>query len=161
MAGDINKITDNDVEDFRRMVDDNWKNETDKNALDEYQRIATKTAIYPGRDTPLGLMYVGLKLNGEAGEAAEHIGKAFRDDGLVDRASEDFESMTMRPTFFCNSITPERREAIIKELGDILWYVSAACNELNIGMSEVALLNLQKLCDRTKRNKLSGSGDNR
>jgi NTP pyrophosphatase (non-canonical NTP hydrolase) len=161
MPSNINQITDEDVQAFASVVDGNLHDPTDKNALDEYQRIATKTAIYPGNDTPLGLMYVALKMNGEAGEFAEHVGKAFRDDGLVDRASEDSEEQTMRPTFFCNGLTPEREEALLKEVGDVLWYLSAACNELGVSLSDVALKNLQKLNDRTKRNKLSGSGDNR
>ena len=50
--------------------------------LDAYQAAATKTAIYPGQGTPLGLAYCALKLNGEAGEFAEHVGKAMRDDAL-------------------------------------------------------------------------------
>jgi len=43
--------------------------------MDEYQIIASGSAIYPGRGTPLGLAYCALKLNGEAGELAEHVGQ--------------------------------------------------------------------------------------
>ena len=38
--------------------------------LNEYQRIALSTAIYPDP-----IVYPALKLNGEAGEVAEKIGK--------------------------------------------------------------------------------------
>jgi NTP pyrophosphatase (non-canonical NTP hydrolase) len=58
-------------------------------------------------------------------------------------------------------MTDERRALIIKEIGDVLWYLSAACNELNISLSEAALTNLEKLCDRSERDALRGSGDER
>lgn len=53
-------------------------------SLDEYQEHALSTAIYPGQHTPLGLMYLALKLNGESGEFAEHLGKAMRDDEVAE-----------------------------------------------------------------------------
>lgn len=146
MPGDINKITDEDILNLQEVIE----NQGSLNALDQYQHLATKTAIYPGRNAPFGLAYVGLKLNGEAGEFAEHVGKAFRDDELGKYFYEG-----QKP------LTPERHTALIKEVGDILWYLSAACNELGISLSEVAIQNLKKLCDRTNRGKLSGSGDNR
>ena len=141
----INEITRADVSGFR----DDWS--VVQNALDEYQRIATKSAIYPGKGTPLGLIYVALKGCGEAGEFAEHVGKAMRDDDMMTRARDVREPV----------ILPERRAALIKELGDRLWYISAAANELGLTLSEVALANLEKLCDRTERDALRGSGDER
>jgi NTP pyrophosphatase (non-canonical NTP hydrolase) len=122
--------------------------------VDNYQRIATKSAIYPGQGTPLGLAYVALKLNGEAGEFAEHVGKAMRDDDLLNNSDGVF-------TVDYNELTPERRNLIIKEIGDVLWYLSAACNELGISLSEAATINLEKLCDRAERDALRGSGDER
>lgn len=147
MPGNINQITDDDVRVFEYAHDNTIC------TLDLYQEIATKTAIYPGSKGPFGLAYVGLKLNGEAGEFAEHVGKAFRDDAFGEPSELPYAGST--------PLTPERKEALIKEVGDVLWYLSAACNELGVTLSEVALRNLQKLNDRTKRNKLSGSGDNR
>ncbi len=114
--------------------------------LNRYQDIATKNATYPGKGTALGLIYVALKHAGEAGELAEHIGKAMRDDG--------FGTLPV-------NLTHARREAIIKELGDNLWYLTAACDELDIKLLDVVLANLRKLADREKRGALSGSGDNR
>ena len=37
------------------------------------------------------------------------------------------------------------REKLVKELGDILWYVAEACDALDIGMEEVAQRNIEKL----------------
>lgn len=120
----------------------------------QYQTFATQSAFYPGRGTPLGLMYCALKLNGEAGELAEHVGKAMRDDALT------------QPIGFGNGVefetlTPERRELIIKEVGDVLWYVSALANELGVELSVIAHMNLIKLARRTVSNTLQGSGDER
>jgi NTP pyrophosphatase (non-canonical NTP hydrolase) len=145
----INRITHNDVIEFDRYACG------DGNALNHYQRLATKSAIYPGQGTPLGLAYVALKLNGEAGEFAEHVGKAMRDDGLLEA---DVRTGNIG---FGADLTPARRLALIKEIGDQLWYLSAACNELGITLSDAALTNLQKLADRTERETLRGSGDDR
>jgi NTP pyrophosphatase (non-canonical NTP hydrolase) len=107
--------------------------------VNDYQVEGAITAIYPeGKN---GLYYCALKLAGEAGEVAEHIGKAIRDDN--------------------SEITPERREALALELGDVLWYVAALCNELDLNMSKVAEDNLRKLADRKARGVLGGSGDYR
>ena len=53
------------------------------------------------------------------------------------------------------------REAIKKELGDVLWYMSAVCSDLNINMSDVAQANIDKLNSRLTRGVLGGSGDER
>jgi NTP pyrophosphatase (non-canonical NTP hydrolase) len=153
----INKITRDDVNFFRDVH--SHRETAPDNSLNTYQRIATKSAIYPGQGTPLGLAYVALKLNGEAGEFAEHVGKAMRDDGLItiDFLSQDKTNAAIH----FEPLTPERRALIIKEIGDVLWYLSAACNELNISLSEAASTNLEKLCDRSERDALRGSGDER
>lgn len=153
----INTITREDVEQFAFLA----KHSVEFDAMYRYQEIATGTAIYPGQGTPLGLAYVALKLNGEAGEFAEHVGKAMRDDGFGQtQVDTDYNG---QPMSFPHDIplTNERRDLIIKEIGDVLWYISAACNELGISLSEAATINLEKLCDRAERNALRGSGDNR
>jgi NTP pyrophosphatase (non-canonical NTP hydrolase) len=148
---DINKITREDVKLFADKA-------SLRNLMDLYQEIATKTAIYPGAGSPLGLMYVGLKGAGEAGEFAEHVGKAMRDNNFG--MGMEYNEFGQTSGDYVN-LTSERKAALIKEVGDQLWYLSAKCNELGITLSEAALKNLEKLCDRTERGKLSGSGDNR
>ncbi len=135
MKEPINKITYKDAEAFRH-----------DGTMLSYQEVATKSAIYPGQGTPLGLVYCGLKLNGEAGELAEHIGKAMRDDALMGVGGH---------------LSDERKHLVIKEIGDVLWYLSAICNELNITLEYAATTNLRKLAGRTERDKLQGSGDDR
>jgi NTP pyrophosphatase (non-canonical NTP hydrolase) len=86
-------------------------------------------------------MYCVGKLNGEAGEIAEEVFKALRDDeGLI---------------------TTPRQDKLFKELGDVMWYVSQICNELGFKLSEVMDFNLAKLADRQERDVLGGSGDDR
>jgi NTP pyrophosphatase (non-canonical NTP hydrolase) len=132
-------------------------------SLRVYQEVATKSAIYPGQGTPLGLAYCALKLNGEAGELAEHVGKAMRDDGLFDLVELDIH-VPKEARYFSlemNSLEPARKSLIIKEVGDVLWYLSSICNELGISLAEAAMINLEKLKDRTDRDALRGSGDER
>lgn len=109
--------------------------------MDQYQQAATATAVYPGRNGIWGRTYVALKLNGEAGEVAEIIGKAWRDnDGVLDAAAQD---------------------KLAKELGDVLWYVAMLATELGLELGHVAEINLQKLAKRKLEGKLHGSGSER
>jgi NTP pyrophosphatase (non-canonical NTP hydrolase) len=106
--------------------------------LSDYQRLSRRTAEYPRE---AWLVYPALGLAGEAGEVAEHAKKVIRDDG--------------------GEVDPERRAAIAKELGDVLWYVAQLASELELGLDEIAEENLQKLFSRQRRGVLSGSGDDR
>jgi NTP pyrophosphatase (non-canonical NTP hydrolase) len=105
----------------------------------EYQNLALATAIYPKKYETI---YPALGLCGEAGEVAEKIKKSIR-DGLHNWPDEQF------------------KEELTKELGDVLWYISALASDLDISLNEIAESNLQKLASRKKRNKIGGSGDNR
>jgi NTP pyrophosphatase (non-canonical NTP hydrolase) len=106
--------------------------------LSDYQRLSRRTAEYPRE---AWLAYPALGLAGEAGEVAEHAKKAIRDDG--------------------GSVTEERRAAIAKELGDVLWYVAQIASELGLELEDIAQGNLDKLLSRQRRGVLSGSGDER
>ena len=53
------------------------------------------------------------------------------------------------------------KELMIKELGDVLWYLNASAQELGITLADVAEQNIKKLLDRQNRGVLQGSGDNR
>ena len=105
----------------------------------EYQELAKSTAVYP-----IGYkkVYPALGLCGEAGEVAEKIKKSIR-DGLDFHEEKQF------------------KEDLTKELGDVLWYVAALANDLDISLNDVAEGNIEKLASRKKRNKIGGSGDNR
>lgn len=106
--------------------------------LSEYQRLSRRTAEYPRE---AWLAYPALGLAGEAGEVAEHVKKAIRDDD--------------------GEVSEERRAAMAKELGDVLWYVSQLASELGLELDQIAQVNLDKLLSRQRRGVLSGSGDER
>lgn len=126
----------------------------------DYHNQAGQTAIYPRLHAvfdkvveqnrapfyytqmeDMSVVYPALKLAGEAGEFAEKVGKIIRDEAGV--------------------ISPGARLALLKELGDVLWYVSAAARELKSDLEEVAQMNLAKLAARAADGKLGGSGDER
>lgn len=107
--------------------------------FDEYQKLSRLTAIYP--DIGNNFVYPTLGLAGESGEVAEKVKKVIRDNnGVIDE---------------------ERKKDIIKELGDVLWYLSQIASELSINFDDVASLNIEKLKSRLERDKVKGSGDNR
>jgi NTP pyrophosphatase (non-canonical NTP hydrolase) len=78
-----------------------------------------------------------LGLVGEAGEVAEKIKKLIRDD-----------------TRFSNA-------EIIKELGDVVFYITALANYYGSTLDDVLETNVEKLNSREERGTLGGSGDNR
>lgn len=107
--------------------------------FDYYQEQSKKTAIYPvvGKS----FVYPALGLADESGEVLGKIKKIFRDKG--------------------GEVTDEDRQALKKELGDVLWYLAQICTELDLAFEEVAAANLDKLLSRKERGKLQGSGDDR
>jgi NTP pyrophosphatase (non-canonical NTP hydrolase) len=78
-------------------------------------------------------------LAGEAGEVADKIKKMLRDK--ID--------------------SPEYREQVMLELGDVLWYAAVLASDLGYDLETVANRNLEKLQGRQKRGTLHGTGDNR
>jgi len=106
--------------------------------FEEYQVEARKTAQYPviGHS----IVYPALGLAGESGEVADKVKKLFRDHGGdLNRCRLD----------------------LIFELGDVLWYLSALCDELDITLAEVAQYNISKLQSRLNRGVIGGEGDHR
>jgi len=78
-----------------------------------------------------------LGLVGEAGEVAEKVKKLIRDKSRF------------------------TKEDIIKELGDVVFYVTALANYYGSDLQEVIEGNVIKLDGREARGTLKGSGDNR
>lgn len=105
----------------------------------DYQQFIQETALYPEKGN--NVMYTTLGLTGEAGEVADKIKKLIRDHGGV--------------------VTPTLQQELVKELGDVLWYLTALACELHVDLQDVAEANIHKLRDRKKRGVLQGEGDNR
>ncbi len=109
--------------------------------FDDYQKLASRTALYNSDDPIYILMYVCLGLVGEAGETIEKVKKIVRNDR--------------------GAITDEKRDDLKKELGDVLWYLSELARALGIDLNDVAEANIKKLADRNARGVLKSEGDNR
>lgn len=156
----INRVTREDVESFENNLDDATRVVTgDVNAIDYYAELALKSAIYPGKGTPFGLMYTALGL-AEAGEVQGKVKKAFRDDYILSIGpAHNVLSPTYSVTF--SPLSAERRQMIKKELGGLAWYFVATCAEAGLKPSEVLLENLIEIAGRTERGTLRGDGDNR
>lgn len=106
----------------------------DSAGFDAYQEQARKTDVYPE------LVRTYDHLLGLASEVGELCGK-------VKKADRDH--------------TPVPRADIIHEIGDVLWYLSAVCDDCKTTLREAAEENIRKLRDRAARNRIGGSGDDR
>lgn len=88
--------------------------------FDDYQAEARRTAASLPDDR-LPILVAALGLTGEAGEAAEIVKKWYGHDHELDR------------------------DALQKELGDVLWYIAALASINGWPLSEVASANIAKL----------------
>jgi len=109
----------------------------------DYQKKTrlTDVGVQPEHKLNPGWVYYVLGIAGETGELVEKVKKHFRDDYGV--------------------MTEEKKQEIIKEMGDCLWYHARLADTLGINFNDVAKENIRKLLDRKKRNKLHGEGDDR
>ena len=107
--------------------------------FDTYQRESRKTWNVIATDH--SIVYPTLGLTNEAGEVAGKIKKIFRDRN--------------------GQISEEDRQALKKELGDVLWYLTQICTELDLTLAEVAEANIVKLFSRLERGTIRGEGDER
>lgn len=105
--------------------------------MDEYQHLASKF-----RCGEPSVLFAALGVAEEAGEVADKVKKAIRDNN----GNFDDEAF---------------KESVKYELGDVLWYVSALAEDLGFTLSEVGQSNISKLEDRCRRGVIHGSGDKR
>lgn len=113
-------------------------------SIKEYQTKAHETADYPIPVCEGNYMdwdYPAHALAEEAGEVAGKFAKAVRDE-------EGY-------------ISDERKEAIVKELGDVCWFVAELCTCLEVSLEDVMQKNLDKLASRKARGVIHGEGDDR
>ena len=112
--------------------------------FDNYQKQAITTDSYGGGPQPIdsmAFMNKLLGLCGESGEVADKFKKIYRNKNGV--------------------MSEHDKQEILKELGDVLWYLSAISQYLDVPLSSVAQTNLDKLFDRKRRNVIKSAGDNR
>ncbi len=111
--------------------------------IDEYsaQALTTLAGNHAITDMDAALLSQVFGLVGESGEIAEKFKKLIRDkEGRLSESD---------------------RGEILKELGDVLWYVNSIAHLLGSDLESVAEANLSKLSSRKERGVLGGSGDNR
>jgi NTP pyrophosphatase (non-canonical NTP hydrolase) len=111
----------------------------DVEKFNRYQIESRKTWNVIPMNHPI--VYPTMGLVNEAGELAGKIKKIFRDKNGV--------------------IGEDDRQALKGELGDVLWYLTQICTELDLTLEEVAEANLVKLFSRLDRGKIGGDGDYR
>lgn len=93
------------------------------NELNDYQRFAGVTAN-ADLDEKLNIATLALGVSGESGEVADHIKKWIGHNHDLDK------------------------NKMLKELGDVLWYVAVLSNALGFSLQEVAEANIAKLMAR-------------
>lgn len=91
--------------------------------IDDYQQAALATASVSSDGTK-ALAVLGLGIAGESGEAADLIKKHVGHGHTLDS------------------------DKVIKELGDVLWYVAVMADRLGHKLSDVATINTMKLAAR-------------
>lgn len=87
----------------------------------------------------LSIMYCTGKLNGEAGEVAEVVFKAFRGGELTD----------------------DDKDKLFWELGDVQWYIARIADLCGFRLGDIMLANIEKLQSRKQRGVLHGYGSDR
>jgi len=102
---------------------------TDPLTLNQYQAKAAKYLAPKFRDRE----YLALGLAGETGEVCEHIKKIIRGTALID-------------------------DALMEEIGDVLWFLSQLALFYNMSLEKVASNNLYKLYNREKEGFLYETG---
>jgi NTP pyrophosphatase (non-canonical NTP hydrolase) len=112
-------------------------------SFDAYQMATAETAIYPeaNEGTPAAINYCLVGAAGEIGEIMNKWGKAIRDNG--------------------SQLNYADRTDMGKEIGDVLWFLTRAADEMGLSVEAILIGNLEKLRSRKARGVLSGSGDNR
>lgn len=100
----------------------------------DYHNFVRGMKAYPEKHA---IIYPTLGLTGEAGEIAEKVKKWLRGDKELDK------------------------EALLKELGDPLWYITSIADDLGFSLQDVVNVNVDKLTSRKERGVLKGSGDDR
>lgn len=111
--------------------------------FDDYQKQAITTDSFGGKGDFLSIAFINkvLGLVGESGEVAEKVKKLQRNQA--------------------GKLTEEDRQELLKELGDVLWYLSAVAYYLDESLDKIASNNLEKLFDRKARGVIKSKGDNR
>lgn len=123
--------------------------------FDTYQE-GTSFTSQPPPEMPKDV-YCALGLAGECGELAEVVLAV----ALSSQVGKLIEHTKKRWRNDKGVLTDERKEKIIAEAGDVLWYYSSLLLSYDIKMSDVAKYNQLKLVSRKKNGTIKADGSNR
>lgn len=102
--------------------------------INQYNEFVKAMKVYPEKHA---IVYPALGLAGESGEIAEKVKKWLRGDRELDA------------------------DLLVKEIGDVMWYVVSLADDLGFTLQEVINANVEKLSSRKERGVLKGDGDTR
>lgn len=109
--------------------------------LDEYQTRAMSTRL----GSCDNVTYMAFGLVAEVGELADKIAK-------WKRKKEAYVTDDLLVFYTCQtSEVDEKRAELMKELGDVLWFVAGIADHFGYSLSEVAEMNLEKLAGRKSK----------
>lgn len=111
-----------------------WSHSREVMPTNLYTDFVKSMLLTSGRDR---MIENTLGLVGEAGEVSEKIKKVIRADGALDHM------------------------AVMRELGDVLFYLTALADYLGYTLQDVIDMNVAKLVERKKAGKVRGDGDDR
>ena len=95
--------------------------------LNTYQQLAERTSRFALEGySDNRILMATLGLTGESGEVADYIKKVIFHSHNLDQLK------------------------LIKEMGDVLWYIAELASTLHIPLEDIALINLEKLTQRYK-----------
>ena len=109
--------------------------------LDEYQTRAMSTRL----GSCDNVTYMAFGLVAEVGEFADKIAKWKRKKEAYITAD-----LLVFDTWKMDEVD-EKRAELMKELGDVLWFVAGIADRFGYSLSEIAEMNLEKLAGRKSK----------
>ena len=97
--------------------------------LKEYQDDFFPTTL----QKDFSLLYYGVGLGGESGEVLNEIKKIYRKNKEEEKP-----------------ISKEDRQKLILEMGDVMWYMTAMAQKIDVSLEEVLEMNKDKLIKRNE-----------
>ena len=154
---------------------------------DEFQTWTDTTASYPGFSEAdgRGVVYATMGIVGEASELAEKVEKWISDGNEAGTANfqvlqqisvllKDAVSIGKEVEAFKKKLrkgeiklepfegpSGEVRSGIIREAGDVFWYIPRLAKHLHLRLSTLLSETFKKITSRRERGVIVGSGDNR
>lgn len=133
--------------------------------LNEYVKLAKQTNLITLDSHPqTAIQHQMIGLIGEIGELFEKLKKYERDiSPLENFMNIPVYSKYLRYEEYEKDMQEyqKRYESLVKEFGDVFWYLCILGDMLDLDLDFVLQKNIEKLQERLKKNTIQGSGDDR